>query len=136
MANLAASHRRGEEFCRVKAAIRIKIPTNARHGFQISFVEQKTDVGLFLETDAVLARDAAAKLDAGAQSGFSSFDNAIQFSWSTHIKKNVWMKIAVAGMKNISDAQVKLLADLGYSPHHLWQLAAWHNTVLNVIIRR
>ena len=53
-----------------------------------------------------------------------------------HVEKNVRMQIAIAGMKDIGDAKIKFFADRGDAPHHLRQLAARHDAVLDVIIRR
>src|SRR5262245_15601275 len=39
-------------------------------------------------------------------------------------------------MENVGDAKIELLADSGNTPHHLRELAARHDAVLDVIVRR
>src|SRR5918996_1768840 len=46
------------------------------------------------------------------------------------------MEIAVAGMKHVGDAEIKLFADLADSLHYLRQLASRHHAVLDVIVGR
>src|SRR5919106_3430925 len=46
------------------------------------------------------------------------------------------MEIAVAGMKHVGDAEIKLFADLGNAFHYLGQLASRHHAVLDVIVGR
>src|SRR5216110_56899 len=82
----------------------------------------------------MFAGDAAAELDAGAQRGGSSLDNTIQLARRAHIEENVWMEVAVAGVKNVGDAKIVLLTDFRDAPHYLRQLAARHHAVLNVVI--
>src|SRR5688572_3428189 len=84
----------------------------------------------------MLAGDTAAELNARAQRGRSSLDHSIEFAWRAHIEEYVRMKVAVAGMKDVSDAKVKLFTDLRHTLHHFRQLAARHYTILHVIIRR
>ena len=84
----------------------------------------------------MLAGDAAAELDAGAQRGGAGFDDAIELAGRAHVEQNVRMQIAIAGVKHVGDAKIKFFADRGDAPHHLRQLAARHDAVLDVIIRR
>src|SRR5437773_11846201 len=82
----------------------------------------------------MFAGDAAAELDAGAQRGGSSLDNTIQLARRAHIEENVWMEVAIAGVKNVGDAKIVLLTDFRDAPHYLRQLAARHHAVLDVVI--
>src|ERR1051325_11135955 len=100
------------------------------------FAEQQPYVRLLLESNPMLAGDAAAKLDAGSQGCRTRFNHPVQFAWRAHIKEYIRVKVAIAGMEYIGDPKIELPADFRHALHHLGQLAPGHNTVLNIIIRR
>src|SRR5215471_8456405 len=84
----------------------------------------------------MLPGDTPTKLGASPQRSRSGFDDPVQFPGCAHIEKDIWMEVTVAGMKNIGDPKVVLLADFGDAPHDFRQLAARYNTVLNVVVGR
>src|SRR5690242_523413 len=101
--DFTAAVRSRKELRRIEPAVGIENTPHTRHGSQIGFVEEKPDVGLFFQAYAVLACDAAAELDTGAQSSGSRFDDSLQFTGSTHIEQNIGMQVTVPSVKNVSN---------------------------------
>ena len=107
---IGAAFRAGEHLVRIAAALGIEHAPQQPHRVQILRSELLRHEIDFLHADAVLARDAAAQLDALFQDLVAGGERAADLIRIAFIVKNQRMNVAVAGVKDVRNAQPVLLA--------------------------
>ena len=88
-----------------------------------------------LDADAVLAGDAAAEVDALVEDLVARQQDALHLLGVALVEQQDRVDVAVAGVKDVGDAQVVPLADVGDEPQDVRQLGARHDAVLRAVAR-
>src|SRR6185437_9569899 len=89
----------------------------------------------FLHADAMLARDTAAELDALLENVVAGRQRAADLVRIAFIVKHQRMDVAIAGVKNVRNAQVIFFAHRTDELHDLRQLRTRHHAILGKVIR-
>ena len=84
----------------------------------------------FLDPDAVLAGDGAAKLDAFADNVFASFHNPLDHAGFAVIEVEAGVEVAVSGVEDVGDADVVLGGDGVDEVEHLWEFGAGDDAIV------
>ena len=105
---LAAEARCGEELLGVRDVVRIEGVAHAVHGGEVGFGEHVAHDALLLSADAVLAGDGAAGVDAELEDLVGEIECALLFAFVGAVVENHGMKVAVAGVEDVGDAQAGL----------------------------
>ena len=108
---LAATFTQREDFAWIQRALRIECTVDAAHEIEIGVGEEKRHQFTFFHTDAVLAGEAAADLDAVANDFGGCLHGALELFVVAQIVENDGMKIAVAGMEDVADVESELSTD-------------------------
>ena len=87
-----------------------------------------------LDSDAVLAREHAAAVDAELQDLGAERLGAIELAWNVGVVEDQGMQVAVARVEHVRDAQPKALRHLGDRAEHARQLAARNRAVHAVVV--
>src|SRR5204862_4267373 len=120
---------------RIAAIFRIEDPAQGPHGIEIILCELLLhEINLF-DTNAVLAGNAAAEFNAFFQNVLARREGLRHLVRLAFIIKNQRMNIAVAGMKDIRDAQTKFLARALNETHDFRHSRARDDSVLREEIR-
>jgi hypothetical protein len=105
------------------------------HGGDVVGSEHVWEEGLFFESDAVFAGDAAAHGDAEAEDfcggGFGAFEGA-GFASIVH---DEGVEVAVAGMEDIGDAELVAAGDFADAAEGFAEAAAWDDAILDDEVR-
>ena len=120
---------------RIAAVLRIKHTTQRAHRVEVVLGELLLHEIYLFHTDAVLARHAAAEFNALVQNVVARRERAFHLIGIALIIQHQGMNIAVAGVKDIRDAQAVFPARRADEAHDLGQLRARHHAVLGEIIR-
>ena len=107
-ANFSAAFGAGKNFAGIQQTCGVECVTNAPHQIQLIFSEQKRHQAIFFHAHAVFAGDGTAHFDAEADDFFGGGDGALKLFFFARIEKNDGMEVAVAGMKNIADFEIRI----------------------------
>src|SRR5437016_3189000 len=132
---IGATLRAGKHLVRIAAVLRIKHTTQRAHRVEVVLGELLLHEIYLFHTDAVLARHAAAEFNALVQNVVARRERAFHLIGIALIIQHQGMNIAVAGVKDIRDAQAVFPARRADEAHDLGQLRARHHAVLGEIIR-
>src|SRR5260221_12728838 len=103
---------------------------------EVDLVEHDRHEVALLNADAVLAGENATDLDAEAQDIGAERFGALELARLVGIVKDQRMEVAVAGMKDVGDAQPIVVGQDPHARQHLGQAAARNGAVHAVVIRR
>jgi hypothetical protein len=112
-------------------AQRIEGGAQPRHAVHLVRVIHGGKVFELLDANAVLAGDRAAHLDAQLENAAGQRLGAREGSRLAAIKQDEWMEIAIAGVKDVCDAQPGLVRHFANTAEGLTELAARHHAVLH-----
>src|SRR5579862_10071441 len=112
MAELGAAMQLGELLAGVEQPIGIEGAFDAQLLIEIRFVEHRSHEIALLDADAVLAAQNAADLDAIAHDIGAAGLGGLELARLVRIVEDERMEIAVAGVKDIGDAQPVLRREL------------------------
>src|SRR3954464_10544739 len=87
----------------------------------------------FLGSDPVFSRDRATHRDAKPQNLFTRSLRPFQIDFPARVKRQNRMHVAVTGMKNVTDGNVVLAADIANCLKRLCDLRARNDAVLDVV---
>lgn len=108
----------GKHLARTEAIFRIEGPTEPLHHRQIGGAEHAGHEIQLFDADAMFAGHAAAHLQTGVQNLLAGSQHALNLIRVAFIEKQDGVKIAVAGMKDIADANLVFFADLPNESQH------------------
>ena len=132
----AAETGRGKNFRRVGKQEGIEGATDALHGVEVRLSKHFGHHFLFVFANAVLAGNGAsgsnAQLENLKRESFSGFFLA----GDTAVVENERVKIPVAGVEDVGDAQASFSAEAGNFAHDLRERGAGNDAVLNDVIGR
>src|SRR6185369_16754796 len=94
-----------EDLPGVGAALRVEDRAHALHERDVVGREGESELGELLDTDAVLARHAAAELDARRQDLASGGKRARRLVRIALVVQHYRMDVAVAGVEHVADAE-------------------------------
>ncbi len=98
--------------------------------------EHLRHVGLLVGAHAVLAGDRAARLDAVVQDLGRDRLGVLGLAGNRGVVADQRVQVAVAGVKDVADAQPRALREIADAPQHFGQLRPRHDAVLHVVVRR
>ncbi len=133
---LTAEARRGKNLCGIRKLQGIEGGADALHGGEIGFGKHFGHHALFFFADAVFAGDGAARGEAKVENFHRKRESAFFLAGNPAVVENEWVEIAVAGVKNIGDAQAGLLTEPRDFSHHLRKGGAGNHAVLDDVVGR
>src|SRR5579872_4494215 len=133
--NLAAHPGFRYHLLRIQQRLRIEHVAQPRHHFEVIFGEHERHQVHLLASHAVLPGNRAAHAHAIAHDFLGGLSAVLGFARILAIEQDQWVKVSIAGVKNIPDGQVILLADALDLGQRFGNPGARDNAILGVIRR-
>src|SRR5712691_7371010 len=134
--DLAAEARRGKQLARIAEPGRVEGAAETLHRLQVVGVEQQRHRADLVDPDAVLARERAARVDAGLEDRLGELLPAFGLALDAGVVEDERVQVAVAGVEDVADAEAVLALQVADPPQHFGQLRAGDDAVLDVVIVR
>ena len=134
--NFSAAFLRRKNFLGIQQALRIEGVAHAAHHVEFGFGEEQRHQAIFFHAYAVFASDGAAHFYAVLNDFVGGGDDAAELGFVARVKKNEWVKVAVARVKNIADLEAVLHADFIDAADGGGKFGAGDDAVLHVISGR
>src|SRR6516164_6136356 len=135
-AHLGAAMQRRDRLAGVEQPIRIERALDVLKALELAWRELHAHVAELLYTDAVLAGDRTARLDAKLQYLRAKSLRFLLVARMIGIVEDEGMEIAVASVENVHAAQPELLRQLGDSREHRSKCTARNGAVDAVVVGR
>src|SRR5262245_61444040 len=134
--HLSAQPRGGKHLARVADAVWVERPAQALHHREVVGAEEQRHRARLVDTDAVLARQRAARVDARLEDRLGERASALGLALGPCVVEDERVEIAVAGVEDVADPQAVLDLELGDPAQDLGQLRARDDAVLDVVVAR
>lgn len=131
----AAAAGGGEHFVGAEIAERIEGVAEVFHGGEVAGREHFVHEADFFDADAVFAGDAAAGGEAFVEDFIAGVENAADLLGVAFVEEQNRMNVAIAGVKNIDNANIVSLANFDDFLEDVRQLSARDDAVLGAIAR-
>jgi hypothetical protein len=128
----AAAFAEREDFSRVQRTFGIEGVVDTAHEVEVGVGEKKRHQLALFHADAVLSGKTAANFDAVANDFGGGFEGALELLVVAKIVEDDRMKVAVAGVEDVADAESELIADLLDAAQCLRELGARDDAVEHV----
>ena len=129
----AASATGGEELAAAEEARGVEGVVEAGHGGQVVVVEHAIHEANFFQADAVLAGDTAPAVETFLEDFATGREHAPDFIRVAFIEKQDRVKVTVAGVKDVDDADVVFRADRADPREDVGKLSARDDAILRAI---
>src|SRR5262249_37155376 len=136
LALLDARPRRRQHLVRAATALLVERRPQPQHPVEVLRREQLRPEVQLLHAHAVLARDAAARADALVENLVAGRQHALHLVLVALVEEQDRVDVAVAGMEDVANPDIILLADALNLAEDVGQLGPRHDAVLGAVARR
>ena len=133
-----ALRRRGggrQHLARIGDAVGVEGAPQPGEHLEVALREHLRHRARLVDADAVLARERAARIEAGGEDCLGELARPLALSRSS-VVQHQRMQVAVARVEDVADAEAVLPLELRDPPQHPGQLRPRHDAVLDVVVGR